>query len=475
MKRIKDQILRKARIILPVMMILGITLTSCDIPDYINESPNAITEENVRTVDGVNGLFIGMQVAVADFTARDHSRIPSVWTWQLGAPPGIARAQMIAWNGYQQNRDGETDDMWLMAYRGVKLCNDLIAFTPDVIFSPTGNTQIQNTIIGAAKTYKAYFLGELAAFYGSIPIDIVGIEPSQFVSQDAAYAEVQRLLDEALVHFADAGPVERDLNFGGDGAMWTEAANSIKARYALHTKDYQNALTYANSGISSADGNLYGIYNDAAGEYASWGMWVQNEGEPLRAEMTFVRLLKREDGDARLAEYFTPAAAAEGEYYGYAVHPGKETNATEEERDIEMTARMNKYSGFDEDFPVIRYAENLLIRAECKARTGDLPGAVSDVDIVRTMNGLPELAESTLGIDVNDQAAVIQEILDQKHMELYLEAQSYHDMRRTGTMPDPVPETNFRFIYPESELNANPYVPADNDNLVYTLLSDDYK
>jgi hypothetical protein len=468
MNRIKNQLLSKIRIILPAVMVLGIALSSCEIPDHINQSPNAITEDNVKTVEGIRGLTIGLQVAAGDFYNRDRSRIPSVWCWQMGAPPGIARGQMIAWNNYQMNRDGATDDMWLMAYRGIKIADDIIDFTPEVTFSEDNNAQVQNTFLGIAKTYKAMFLGELAAFYGSIPIDIQGLEPSPFVSQTDAYAEVQRLLDDALTHFADNAPIERDLNHGGDGAVWTEIVNSMKARYALHIKDYQNALSYANSGISTADNNLYGIFTDAAGEYLTWAKWAQNEGEPLRVELTYMRLLKSEDGDARLTEYFDPASAADGEYWGYAIHPGLETDVQPEEENVEMTSRMKKYTKFADDFPLLRYAENVLIRAECKARTGDLTGALADVNIIRLMNDLPE-------IDLADQGEIIDEILKQKNLELYLEGQVYHDMRRTGTMPEAVKGVNLRWIYPESEINANPNVPADNDALVGALLADEYK
>ena len=61
-------------------------------------------------------------------------------------------------------------------------------------------------------------------------------------------------------------------------------------------------------------------------------------------------------------------------------------------------------------------------------------------------------------------------ILKQKTLQLFLEGQAYHDMRRTGTMPELVKGKNVRWMYPQSEKNSNPWVPADDDALVKDLL-----
>lgn len=458
--------LNNIKILILISMVFGV-LASCGIDDSINQSPNAINEDNIQSVEGVQGLSIGLQVTLGDWYQRDRSRISSVWTWQMGAPPGIARGQMLAWNGYQMSQDGPTDDLWILAYRANKIASDIIDNTPEVQFGDeTTNPQIQNVYLGMAKAAKGLIFGELAAFYGSIPVDIKALEPASFIDQTAAYQQAQTMLDEAAQHFSNTTDVGRDLNFAGASAPWLEVVHSLKARYYLHVKDYQSALTAAQSGISAPENTWNAIFSDNAGEYASWGMWVQNEGEPLRAEMHFIRLLKEEDGDARLSEYFTPADAAEGEYYGYNIH--NVAYADDPENDITMTARMKKYSTFAENFPLISYEENILILAECKARTGDLDGALMELNKIRTAATLDDF-------DSDNADEIIAEILKQKNLELYLEGQNYHDMRRTGTLPDAKKGVNLRWIYPESEINANPNVPEDSDALINLILHDSYK
>ncbi|MDQ1266511.1 MAG: RagB/SusD family nutrient uptake outer membrane protein [Bacteroidota bacterium] len=451
------------KIIFPIFLLIGLLISACDIDKNINNSPNAINQDKVKSVEGVYGLSISLQVAAADYYQRDRSRIASIWTWQVCAPPGIARAQFLEWNAYYMTSAGETEDMWALAYRGIRIANDIIEFAPEVDFKED-NTGITNVLVGMAKTYKALFLGELTAFYGSIPINIVGLEPPAFVTQAEAYAEVQKLLDEALVNFTETGAYSRDLNYGGDGAKWTAMAHSLKARYFLHVKNYTNALTEANQGITSANDNLWAIFSNNAGEYSEWGQFAIDEGDPLRCDWTYMRLLKSEPGDKRLAEYFTTPVDAAGEYYGYAVR--NEAQAADEEKDIKYTASLKKYATYDAWFPLCSYEEVVLIKAECKARANDLTGAAADVNIIRTQAGLPDYTAGT-------QAEAIAEILKQKYMQLFLEGQCYHDMRRTGTLPDDIIPK--RWLYPDAEITTNPNVPDDDDHLVYDILDDKYK
>lgn len=434
----------------PMFALMVLMNTSCGIDDSINNSPNAINEAKVKSATGVRGLMISLQVAVADFYSGDRSRIGSMWARQMCAPSGLGRPQPVSWNSYQMQTDGFVDDMWKLGYRGVRIANDIIAYSPDIQFGDN-NAALQNTFIGIAKTYKALILGELAAYYGSIPVDITGLEAATFVSQEVAYQKVQTLLDEALVSFASTGAVPHDLNFGGDGAKWTKVVHSLKARYYLHAQDYPKAATEAALGISDATGNIFGIYNEAAGEYSTWGHWALTEvGEPIRATNTFIRALKAEGTDSRLAEYFNPND--EDVYVGFAYF--KKDDATPAELDITKLSTLKKYGKYADDFPLITYKETILILAEAQARTSKPGEALTNLDLIRTAAGL----SGYTGTDL------IGEILNQKYLQLFLEGQAYTDMRRTNTKPDP--NMPMRFIYPITEKNANPNVPNDSPQLV---------
>jgi hypothetical protein len=450
MKKIKSNKIFKAILMSPFALILMFGIFSCEIDKSINNSPNAINEEKVKSVEGINGLVISLQVAVGDFYSGDRSRIASMWTRQMCAPVGLGRAQPVAWNSYQFQTDGFVDDMWKIGYRGVRLANDIITYTPLVTFGEN-DTPVKNTYLGMAKVYKALIFGELAAFYGSIPINFNGLNAPVFATQTETYTEVQKLLDTALTYFADCASLTRDLNYNGDGAKWTKTIHSLKARYYLHTMDYAKAAAEAALGLSEAGFDLFGIYNETAGEYSTWGHWTLTEtGEPIRVEKGFMDLLKAETGDTRIAEYFNPNA--DGKYVGFAYFIP--TGADSTELNANYTAHLKKYGAYADDFPLMTYNETVLILAEAQSRTGQTGPAESNLNIIRNLAGIGNYS----GTDLTG------EILKQKYLTLFLEGQSYTDMRRTKTLPDAA--IPMRFIYPLSEFNANPNVPGNSDNLV---------
>ena len=270
-------------------------------------------------------------------------------------------------------------------------------------------------------------------------------------------AQIQKLLDEAEAGFQGTTIAwTKDLNFKGDATKWLPVVYSLKARYYLHVKNYAKALEFANKGMTA--GRLDAIYNEAPGEYSPWGHWRNTEaGEPLRGEATFVKLLKAEkqgDGsaDKRLAEYFTPTSAG---YFGYAqfVPTGADSN----ELNLKTIVSLKKYGGYADEFPLISANETMFIKAEAKFHTGDFAGATTDLNAMRaSVGGLS--AFSGTG------TALLTDIMLQKHLTLFLEGQTYTDMRRLGVLPEA--KVPMRWPYPTTEKNANPNVPADSDGLM---------
>jgi hypothetical protein len=220
--------------------------------------------------------------------------------------------------------------------------------------------------------------------------------------------------------------------------------------------DYANALSQSTQGISDGSGSVFAFYSDNPLEYSPWGHWVLDEATSIVAAKPFIDALKSDSGDTRLAQYFE--VNSNGHYVGYSA-----SSSDSEESNFNAASLIKKYGGYGDQFPEVTYEENVLIRAECEARTGDVAASVTDVNIIRTQAGLSTFASS-------DATEAIAQTLKQKWLQLFLEGQSYHDMRRTKSMPDPQPGRNFRIIYPNSETNANPNVPPDNDDLVRPLL-----
>ncbi|MEL6612015.1 MAG: RagB/SusD family nutrient uptake outer membrane protein, partial [Bacteroidota bacterium] len=90
------------------------------------------------------------------------------------------------------------------------------------------------------------------------------------------------------------------------------------------------------------------------------------------------------------------------------------------------------YKSNIDEIPIARNAELVLLRAEARAQTGDLAGAVADLNTIRNAAGLGNYDGDT------SEGTVIDEMLRQRRYELYGEGHRWVDVRRydrLGTLP----------------------------------------
>lgn len=104
------------------------------------------------------------------------------------------------------------------------------------------------------------------------------------------------------------------------------------------------------------------------------------------------------------------------------------------------------------DFPIFRYSDVLLMKAEVLLRTGDDENALTLVNQVRTRAGLDNLTELTM-----------EELLAERGRELYMEGHRRNDMIRFGVYSDARwekeasdPVCDLLWPIPEDQIAANP-------------------
>jgi len=106
--------------------------------------------------------------------------------------------------------------------------------------------------------------------------------------------------------------------------------------------------------------------------------------------------------------------------------------------------------------PMITWAENQLILAEARFKTGDSAGAAVNVNAVRTAVGLPALAAPTF-VDV----------MTEKYIAMYQNIEVWSDYKRTcipTLVPNgTTPEVLGRLPYGSAERNANANIPLPSD------------
>lgn len=104
------------------------------------------------------------------------------------------------------------------------------------------------------------------------------------------------------------------------------------------------------------------------------------------------------------------------------------------------------------DYMIWRYADALLMKAECLARTGNIGDALTIVNEIRLKRNAPELP-----------ALELMDILDERGRELYWEGHRRQDMIRFGNFldpkdnkPDPSPETAKLLPIPQDAIDGTP-------------------
>lgn len=80
------------------------------------------------------------------------------------------------------------------------------------------------------------------------------------------------------------------------------------------------------------------------------------------------------------------------------------------------------------DFPVLRFADVVLMYAEALGMQGNIAGALEYLNKTRTRAGLPSLTET----DVPDRTAFVQALADERGREFALEGHRWFDLKRLG-------------------------------------------
>lgn len=120
--------------------------------------------------------------------------------------------------------------------------------------------------------------------------------------------------------------------------------------------------------------------------------------------------------------------------------------------------KQNSNTGTSVEYSIVfRLAEQYLIRAEARARQGELSNAKQDLDLVRSLAGLPNTTANT-------EAEIIAAVQEERRFELFTEqGHRFFDLKRTGALNTVLPivklgwnSTDVLWPIPETELLANP-------------------
>ena len=368
----------------------------------------------------------------------------------------------------------DMDGVWRRMYHN--------ALNPIVTVLRKAEEEDSRHTAAVAKILIAHGVGSLTDMFGDIPYSDAwgGLDNNFFPAYDTQediYTVVQRLLDEAITALAGdagAGPAlgADDLMYGGNAARWGRIAQSLKAKYYLHTSKvsntaYANALSVLADGMADNSDDFQFVFGSAANEANPQYQFSQDRGGNININQYFFDLLINSN-DPRTAAFLNPDP---DEPSGYNTDFNSGTY----------------YTQINSPVIFMSYAELKFIEAEAELMgNNDVPAAEAALTEAITASlskivGSVDAAYVTANSDLQslaDNDARLEQIISQKHIALYSHGlETWTDYRRTG-YPDLTPVTGGsntfnlngeiprRLPYPQTEIDLNSsQVPITSPNL----------
>ena len=390
------------------------------------------------------------------------------------------------WSGYFRGTDRQLegfDNYLIEASDFTPIWNDIFinSLRNSIIAEQGANENNRSGVItGIAKVIQAHGLGVAASLYGDIPFDQAGkiefLSPV-FEDQLEVYNKVQNLLTEAILELSlDVNkPVNgSDIFFNGNSQKWIYVANSLKARFYMHTKEYDRAYASALLGVNSSSDNMMAIHGDVQGNSNLYNQFFNgSRGTELTSENTLIfSILNSSDSNYR-GNSKTDETARFQFYFSAMGKPN----------------HLFGYFSKSNNFPLVSYSENLLTLAESGIRSKNFYTGLSHLNEFRgymSSGGYINNGYDTLslkynpylqsdfengGIEnldgLNKEDALLNEILEERYITFYGQIEGFNDVRRTrkeNVGIKIVPNTGSllpeRFLYPQSEIDANANTPS---------------
>lgn len=356
--------------------------------------------------------------------------------------------------------------------------------------------------LGVAQVMEALLFTKLTSLWGDVPyseaFDIANHPTPKYDGQLALYGSLITLLNTAYSNLTSGtGSISGDFIFGGDESKWAAAAKTLQARLYLHLKDYTNAATAANLGISSTGGDMlmphgtaYQVDINLNNDFFD----VDRPGDCSFDAPAYLPVFMCTDGGGVYAKdkaIRNSKTDETGMYFHFFMYGAESANGLDPNTIDGMFVASAPQ-------PWLTFYENQLILAEALARLNSGAadaGSIAALNSVRAtlatgyINGLTTNYKSK-GLNYSDytagdfaaggvanpvaksltpQQALLTEIAAEKFITLLSQYEVFSELRRLqvaipavslGIKPTPG-QNKFptRFIYPQNEINTNPNVP----------------
>jgi len=326
---------------------------------------------------------------------------------------------------------------WVAIYNTINRANNVIAKVPQVT-DPALTASIKNSIVGEALAVRGLAYFDLARTFGGVPIILAPtISPSD--NRGIVRATQQQTFEQALADFNAAEqllPETTDRYRITRNTVW-----ALKSRYHLYQKEYRLAEELATKLISNPDFGLL----------SSYGAFFQNDVRGTRESVFEIYYNGTTEVNNHRNQWQPQSNGGTRQWApNTQISSLLTTPSTGGNRNalIKVDAQDRIYGdlyyrqpGSDPSY-IFRIAEAYLIRAEARARQGNLTGGCEDLNAIRTRSGLSPIESAS-------QESLLLSIEEERRLEFAFEADRWFDLVRSERAAEVLGITeSFRFLMP---------------------------
>lgn len=501
---------------------LALITTSCVSDDALNQlDPNndadyKFWKTDQDAVDGINAVYSSLltdgsymrSTPLLLDTKADDARTNSPWgsMYNVGHfNSNVTDAAIYGW-------------CYETFYQGIFRSNQVLTEVPNITFT---DAELKNRIIGQAHFLRGLYLFHMVNMFKNVPVPTeinkgqTNYYPQK--SQEEGWAQVISDFKTAADLLPTTYSNIAGIDAGQQGRATKGAALGYLGKAYLFTKDFVNAKATFKQVIDLGVYSLVADYRDnftdtnennseslfevqfsraAGGVALGWGgIPASDWGKTSARAITYApRAFGWTDVQPTFAlfdEYHVEKTAAGAidprldatifynkpggmKLYGQDFATKYAANAADL-NDIFCRKYQNSDGNYPDEYDwrsginerLLRYADILLMYAECLNETGDTQGAYTYIQMVRNRVGLPELSIAKPGLS---QADMREQIGHERFLEFPLEGHRFDDIRRWGWLENPTKlawlksrDAEFNSYAPGREYFPIPQLDMDNN------------
>lgn len=476
-----------------LMSLVALLLMSCS-DDFLDRQPlDTINTENYPTtgeelVTVVNGAYQPLQWPKL-YNLR-------MWTTDImagnsivgagGGSDGVETQDMA--NFVTSTDNAGVLDLWRGPWPGILMANIVLDAAPRLDI----NEDTRNRSIGEAHFLRAHYYFILARFFGDVPLitEPQSSDSDLFPPRDPV-AQVYELIISDLSAAAELLPLKSSYSSENKGRASKGAAYGLLAKVHLSLGNYQEVVQYttevenlgyalnenyaANFSITNENSveSLFEVQYASNGGYDFWSnenqaSWASPFMGPRGANFVaggfgwnqpteeFVNAY--EEGDERKAA--TVLYEGGPEFDGKVYESRYSFTGYNTRKFLVPLSQVSAYDNSPLNFPVLRYADVLLMKAEALNELGQTTLAEGYLNMVRNRAGLND-------IETLSQADFRNAVLQERRIELAFEGQRWFDLIRVNNGEyglnflrsigrNNAAQKHLLFPIPQIELDRNP-------------------